>query len=137
MGEPMDRSHRIFMKLGTFEEAFPTLDDAVVEFTEFDFLMEKRTEVWRLAWQSGLAPCGNPFCRRGGYELDREVSRMVRAQEAVKDIEVYCHGDEGSPKGRKIGRRCQHKIEAKIVLKYKAETMNVASGKPREGDSLN
>ncbi|MFZ0732176.1 MAG: hypothetical protein WA434_01030 [Candidatus Acidiferrales bacterium] len=91
------------MKLGTFEEAFSTLDDAVVGFTEFDFLMKKRTGMWRLSWQGGLVACGNPFCRRGGYELDREVSKMVRAQKAMKDIELYCHGDEGSPKGRKIG----------------------------------
>ena len=33
MGEPMDRSHRIFMKLGPLEEAFPSLDEAAVEFS--------------------------------------------------------------------------------------------------------
>jgi hypothetical protein len=124
MGAPMDRSRRVFGKLTSFEEAFPTLEEVTVEFTEYDFLLEKRTGIWKFSWDGGLMPCGNPSCRRGGYELDDPVRSMVRTQAVEKEIKLHCRGDEGSPKGRKIGRRCQHHIEAKITLKYKPEGQN-------------
>jgi len=75
-------------------------------------------------------PCSNPSCRRGGYELDRKVPEMVRAGLTETKIKLYCRGDEGSPKGRKIGRRCQHSIEGTIRLKYKQPT----SVEDRESD---
>lgn len=119
MGEPMDRSHRVFMKLGPFAEAFPALDEAAVEFVEYDFLQEVRRGTWRVSWNGGLMPCGNTFCRRGGYELDREIHEMVRSGSVEREVKLDCRGDEGSPKGRRRGRRCQRHIEAKIRLKYK------------------
>jgi hypothetical protein len=119
MGEPMDRSHRVFFKLGPFEEAFPTLEEATVEFTEYDFLQEVRRGTWRVSGDGGLMPCGNTFCRRGGYELDREIHEIVRLDSLEKEVRLDCLGDEGSPKGRRRGRRCQRHIEAKIRLQYK------------------
>jgi hypothetical protein len=118
MGEPMDRSRRIFMKPTSFEKGFPTLEQAIVEYTESDFVLPTRSGSWYLRDEGGLMSCGNPSCRRGGYELDREVSKMVRTGATENKIKLYCRGDEGSPKGRKIGRRCQRSIDATIKLKY-------------------
>ncbi len=41
MGESMDRSGRIFRQFGPFEEAFPMLEDATVEYTERDHGIKK------------------------------------------------------------------------------------------------
>jgi hypothetical protein len=121
MGVPMDRSNRVFGKLSTVEKVFPTLEEATMEFTEYDFALKKRSGTWKLTWDGGLMACGNQFCRRGGYEIDRHLYDMVRTHATEKDIKINCRGDEGSPKGRKIGRRCQHYIEGKITLTYKPE----------------
>ena len=119
MGEPMDRTRRVFMKLGTFEETFPTLEDAVIEFTEFDFVLEATSGRWSMRMQGGLMPCGNVSCRRGGYELDREVHQMLREVNSQKAVTLHCAGDEGSPQGRRIGSQCQRSIEATIKLRWK------------------
>jgi len=119
MGEPMDRSRRVFMRFGPFQQAFPTLDEATVEFTEYYFMQEMRHGTWHVSWDGGLMPCGNTFCRRGGYELDRQIQEIARSGAVEKEVRLDCRGDEGSPKGRRIGRRCQRHIEARITLKYR------------------
>ncbi|MGA3081512.1 MAG: hypothetical protein ABSD44_09040 [Terracidiphilus sp.] len=128
MGEPMDMSLRVFGKLKQFEEVFPALEDAIVDFTEFDFLFEKRSGIWHVYGEGGMMPCGNPSCRRGGYEIDSKVIEMVRSHQTEKQITLYCPGDEGSPKGRKVGRRCQRKIEAKVTLRLKRQSESDQKG---------
>ena len=124
MGEPMDRSKRVFGKLSTFEDVFPTLEQVEVTYVETDlFENEKRKGHWWLHGEGGLMPCGNPRCRRGGYELDLEVSKMLREGVTQKQVKIRCRGDEGSPKGRKKGESCTRTLDATIVLKPK-----VASG---------
>jgi hypothetical protein len=125
MGEPMDRSRRVFGSLASFDEVFPELEDAVFEFVEKDFIFEKRSGTWHLHGQGGLMPCGNQSCRRGGYELDRDIRQMLRAGVLQKTIELSCRGDEGSPQGRKIGRRCERSIEGALTLRLKAPTASV------------
>jgi len=123
MGEPMDRSSRVFGALKSFDEALPELEDVVFEFIEKDFVFEKRSGTWHLHGQGGLMPCGNPFCKRGGYELDRDIRQMLRAGVGQKIIQLSCRGDEGSP--RKIGRKCERFVEGTLRLRLKAPDPNV------------
>lgn len=119
MGQPMDRSRRVFGKLAPFDEVFPELEDAAFEFVEKDFVFEKRRGTWHLNGQGGVMPCGNPSCRRGGYELDRDLRQMLRAGVLRKKFELSCRGDEGSPLGRKIGRKCHRSVEGTLKLRLK------------------
>jgi len=132
MGEPMDRSKLVFMELGPFQRAFPRLESAVVEFTEFNLHLKGRSGRWRLEWDGGLMECGNSSCRRGGYRFDREVHRMVRENLTEQTFRIHCPGDEGSPKGRKRGRRCERYVTGKITLQYKdtLATADVSPGQP-------
>jgi hypothetical protein len=125
MGEPMDRSKRVFGRLAAFDEVFPELEDAVYEFVEKDFVFQKRKGTWHINGQGGVMPCGNPSCRRGGYELDRDIRQMLRAGVLTKTIDLTCRGDEGSPQGRKIGRRCERSAEGTLTLRLKAQTAAV------------
>src|SRR5690349_11297329 len=77
MGEPMDRSKLFFPPTRKWEEAFPTLEDAIIDYIESDFGGEERNGTVSLRRQGGILRCGNPLCFHGGYELDREVSRMI------------------------------------------------------------
>ena len=102
MGEPMDRSRRVFVKFdSSFEAAFPTLESAVIAFTESDFMVKRRSGRWYFAEQGGLMACANPSCRRGGYEFDFLIRDMIRARQIEKEFKLHCRGDEGSPKGRR------------------------------------
>jgi|SRR5581483_11782712 len=119
MSEPMDRSRRIFVDQGTFEQAFPDVEEARIEYTEFEYGNEKRDGGWDLR-DGGLMRCGNPRCRRGGYELDLQViHKMVREHATEKEFQLSCPGDEGTPQGRQRGRSCAFSIKGKATVKYK------------------
>jgi hypothetical protein len=116
MGQPLDRSRRVFGQLTSFEKAFPQLESAEVRFIETDFGETVRTSSWSVRDDGGQMPCGNPHCERGGYELDREVSAMLREDITTKTVSLRCRGDEGTPKGRRRGQDCTRGIGATITI---------------------
>jgi hypothetical protein len=131
----MDRSRRVFGQLRSFDEVFPTIEDADVEYTETgsfpvnkpprarpilnrEFKPEPRRRFHSVK-HGGLLPCSNPSCRRRGYEIDLVLSEMRHAGETVKEGSLSCPGDEGSPKGKRIGNECPNSVRYKLTVKYK------------------
>jgi hypothetical protein len=90
----------------------------VVEYTEFEYAMQKRKGVFSFRSQGGLMRCGNSRCFRGGYELDDVVHDMVRNKEQTREFELHCEGDEGTPKRYK-GKSCLRSIKGVITLNDK------------------
>ena len=131
MGEPMDRSKRIFLELTpSFAKAFPTIEVATISSYEvgesvynFDDIDEsqRRTFGEGMPFRDGLIPCRNPRCRRGGYEVDRRLHETVREKLTEKVFAEHCPGDEGSPKGRRRGDRCRNVLHYRLRIKYKPE----------------
>jgi hypothetical protein len=119
LGEPMDRSRLFFPPTSEWEKAFPTLEDAIIHYIESDFSGEERKGIVSLRRQGGILPCGNPLCFRGGYELDREVDRMIHEGVLEKTMTLHCPGDEGTPK-RHRGDDCERSIRATLKLKPKS-----------------
>ncbi len=130
MGKPVDRSNRFLAPETSFEKAFPKLKAVFIESVEIG----KGTEFsigapWREKPQygpkyrlnGGLIRCSNPLCNRGGYQVDFEVSDMCREKLISKEFRGACHGDEGSPKGRRQGRRCLNHLRYRITLEYWSE----------------
>jgi hypothetical protein len=132
MGEPMDRSKRVFWQSGTFEQAFPTVESATIASWEdgdgvFTFGVDpalRRTFGNGIPFTGGLEHCRNPRCRRGGYEIDRSLDEMVREGLTEKEFEKRCPGDEGSPKGRRRGDRCRNILHYRLTIKYKQSQEN-------------
>ena len=129
MGEPMDRSRRVFCALSRFEAAFPTLEDAIFEYEVYDFGNEQpnpyaqgssSTRWFRMASNGGLLRCENPRCQRGGYEIDVEVMKMLAEGVIEKGVTLRCPGDEGTPK-RSRGDSCLYSVRGKIKLVPKAK----------------
>lgn len=121
MGVPLERASGLFGMSSKFESEFPTIDDAIIRFTESDFGNSPKTGVWSLRNSGPVMSCGNPRCQRGGYNLANEVQMMIYAGMSEREIRLSCNGDEGSPKGRRPGRECMQRLEAKITLKLKAK----------------
>jgi hypothetical protein len=133
MGEPMDRSNRIFAPQTTFEKAFPTIESATISSYEdgegiYRFVDESRRGTFDkgLPVKSGLLRCSNPHCRRGGYEIDHSLHEMVRENATEKEFDLACPGDEGSPKGRRPGRSCGNVLHYHLRIKYKSEGLPTA-----------
>jgi hypothetical protein len=122
MSQPMDRSKRVFGKLTEFERVFPNVDSALVEYIE---IKRAATSIepqphYHEMHHGGLIACGNPRCKRGGYEMEGSLYTMSKNNETEMTGERSCPGDEGSPKGRKKGRACGNSIKFKITVKYKS-----------------
>jgi hypothetical protein len=118
MGEPMDRSNRFFAKLTTFANACPNIESASVEYVESSFGIEEGKHFHNAA-NGGLIRCGNPRCFRGGYEMEIVISGMERNKETESKGTLICQGDEGTPKGRKLGDPCGNRIDYTVKIKYK------------------
>lgn len=96
MGIPMRRDRRLFSELATFEDAFPQLEDAVVEYREEG---KGATGVTGRAAASdetleGLIPCSNPACRSGGFEVDLLFHEMIQEGETQREGILACPGTE-------------------------------------------
>ena len=120
MGRPMDRS-KLFIDppVKDFEVAFPTLEDAILQYTVSNFGDDTRKDRFSVREEGGLLHCRNPRCNGGGYEIDRQIIKMISEKVTEKSIELSCGGHEGTPKGRKIGRGCLYSIVGTLTLKHK------------------
>jgi site-specific DNA-adenine methylase len=122
MGTPMDRTDRVFVHLAPFEKVFPDLEDVKIEYTEtgdfeyFDPRYQSRTKIHSVKSQGGLIRCSNPSCRQGGYEMDFDIHDMIREGVSERSGHKICAGSEGSPKLRRIYRKCLNSIDYKITL---------------------
>lgn len=47
------------------------------------------------------------------------IRAMVRNKETEREARGLCQGNEGSPKGKKIYRKCYHSFKMKIAIRYK------------------
>jgi hypothetical protein len=118
MGKLRERTVPFYAMPSTFAAAFPTVDLAIVRFTETDFGQDPHIRVHNLADGPRLA-CGNPRCNRGGYDFALQLAEMVRQRLTSEDVDMSCRGDEGSPKGRNKGQNCLMSIQGEITIKYK------------------
>jgi hypothetical protein len=126
MGEPMDRSGRVFLGSSKkFEDAYPDIEDAILVWREtgegvYNFGPGTGKRKASLKQIGGLLHCSNPRCRRGGYEIDVNILMdMTIEKQTEKNGSMRCPGDEGSPKGRRPGRRCLNKIDYTLTVKYR------------------
>lgn len=96
MGIPMRRDRRLFSELATFEDAFPQLEDAIVEYREEGEGASGTTGRAAAAAETleGLIPCSNPACRSGGFEVDLLFHEMIQAGQAEREGVLACPGTE-------------------------------------------
>lgn len=126
MGEPMDRSGRFFAELTSFDRAFPTVESVTIASYEigegvYSFEAPRTSFGSDQPLSGGLIPCSNPDCRRGGYEVDHSLYDMVRENLTEKEFSKVCPGDEGSPKGKRRGKRCMNVLRYRLRVKYKSK----------------
>jgi len=121
MGTLRERGTPFIGTRTSFASAYPTVERAIVRFTETDFGDNPRERVHDLA-DGPRAACGNPRCQRGGYDFELQFAEMVRHGIESDAVNVSCRGDEGTPKGRRIGQSCLMSMTGMINVKYMKPT---------------
>ncbi len=112
----------LFGEPTTFEKAFPEIKNISIEFNQRGYGVYNEESKRRITDSRDIGEylnCNNSSCQRGGFAIGQEIREMVRSKETEREKLLICEGDEGSPKGRKIGRRCINHINVKIKIKYK------------------
>lgn len=110
-----------------FSEAFPEIEDLQVNIVQdkFGYYFEKdwaQSGIYNLNNVRPQIACGNPRCRRGGFDLERFLRMMVLSGKTEEAHSERCPGDEGSPKGRRPGPNCMNQFEVTAKITYRHKT---------------
>ncbi len=110
----------VFAKKTTFEKAFPQIKniDVEVEETGNGTYNSSRTSHYSKTYISEYVNCSNPMCYNGGFSLGSIIREMVYKKETEREGSTICQGNEGSPKGRRIYRKCLNHFSYKIQIEY-------------------
>lgn len=114
----------VFGKKASFDEAFPEIEDLTVEVEEFGEGTTKwnRERVYRKQRFPGeYIDCHNPLCYNGGFSIGEILREMVANRQTELYTSKLCQGNEGSPKGRRIHKKCMNGFHVKVSIKYKEE----------------
>lgn len=112
-----------------FLKAFSTLDSVLIESWEegtgvvnpYTGALPPRTYGAPRPVRGRKIRCANPKCRRGGFDIFHNISEMVYEKLTTKEFIMLCSGDEGSPKGTRLGQNCLNTLHYRLTLKYKPE----------------
>lgn len=112
-----------FGKKVSFKEAFPEIDDLIIDIKEIGCLGSLRgLEVSKHYSMDNLpreyVNCSNPLCYDGGFSIGKILRNMVQSKEIEKEGSEICHGYEGSPKGKRNYRSCVNNFHYLIKLQY-------------------
>ena len=102
----------------SFEEAFPELEDAVVEWEGLGeggppMLGGKKWMSYKAGCLQGIIRCSNPSCQGGGFEVGLAISRAVQEGRAERAGVLVCSGWEGEE------QPCTRSITYRIQVAYK------------------
>lgn len=108
-----------------FSEAFPKIKDIDITWTQDsgEFYLADWQRVGRLGLRN-ICPqisCGNPRCKRGGFDLESRLQIMVSSNRTEESWALGCDGDEGSPQGMRRGQECMNNFKVTARISYKNE----------------
>lgn len=113
-------SNYVFAKKVGFDEAFPEIEDVTVEVEETgDGVYGKGSLAYRKPHVGEFIDCSNPLCYNGGISIGSFLREMIRNRQTELETSKMCQGYEGSPKGRRVYRRCFNFFKIKVSVKYK------------------
>jgi len=109
-----------------FLKAFPTLETVLIESWQegagvgnpYTSALPSRTFGLPRPVTSPIISCANRNCRSGGFDIFQDISEMVHENLTTKEFVKVCPGDEGSPKGGKLGGDCVNTLHYRLTLRY-------------------
>jgi hypothetical protein len=123
--EVFQKSNFIFAEKGSFDEAFPEIDNLTVEVEESGHGIsdcDRRSTYKKQYFPGEYIDCSNPLCYNGGFSMGSILREMVKNKQTELETSKLCQGNEGSPKGRKIYKKCMNFFKIKVSVCYKEES---------------
>ena len=114
----MSKSERWLAKpTNSFEEAFPNVQDISFQIDPDpykQFAQAHPVNITRASPKS-FVRCPNERCRRGGFDFGEFLLNHTYTGSGTTEIDnkYPCHGDEGSPAGKKKGATCGNAFHVK------------------------
>lgn len=108
-------------KPASFRQAHPSIQSLRLEAVEHGEVQSelRRTRVYTEANIPATIPCGNPRCRRGGYDLTGLMIALEHGKQTSYQQKFRCNGQEGTPSRRARVYPCENSMEVSIHLTYK------------------
>ena len=121
--EIFNENNLVFARKVAFDEAFPEIDTINVTVVESGSGIYDQTSTRSYDKHSlgEYIDCSNPACYRGGFSVGSMIQGMVSHKETHTEESTICQGNEGSPKGRRIYRKCINFFKVVIDIQYKAD----------------
>ena len=112
----------LFSRKVPFEEAFPEIDDVVVDVEEQGQVPQYRQHArqYTKANLDEFIDCSNPPCYDGGFSICEILRNMVSERQRELETIKCCQGHEASAKGRRKYRPCANFFKIKVSIRYKA-----------------
>jgi len=114
----------VFSQKVSFAEAFPEIDDVTVEVER-----DGQRQTYQKRYLGEYIDCDKPLCYRGGFSIGEVLREMVRERSTERQGGALCRGNEGSPKGRRVYRKCVMYFRYKVSVTY--GNLDTDSGSPR------
>ena len=103
-----------------FKELNPKVEELVVKVLEEGKGGAGESPEWKTLGSVTQIDCHNPFCQRGGVDLNPTLREMVATRRAKLENVAMCRGTEGG--GSRVGpRRCLNRFAYRISLAYETE----------------
>lgn len=117
-----NKTEFVFSTKTTFEKAFPQIKDISVVVTESGVgVYGNDLSYYNKQHLGEYIKCSNSLCYNGGFSIGHIIRDMVHNKEVDKESSKLCQGNEGSPKGRRIYRKCLNIFKYKIHIDYHKE----------------
>jgi hypothetical protein len=112
---------RPFARKVGFKEAFPEIEDVRVEVAKSGAGIDEWNNhaIYGKEDLGEYIDCSNSLCYDGGFSIGAILRDMVSKKQMDLETSQLCQGNEGSPKGRRIYRKCVNYFKVKVSIKYK------------------
>jgi len=113
-------SEYVFSSKTSFEEAFPQIKNVEIEVEEIGVGVSQWIGKSVYTRHVGeFIDCHNPTCYNGGFSIGKLLREMVKTRQTDLEETEFCQGNEGSPKGKRLYRKCWNKFNVKVHIDYK------------------
>jgi hypothetical protein len=119
-----NETNYVFGKKVRFGEAFPEIEDLRVEVTEEgrDIIGSSGKSIYTKEYFPGeFINCSNSSCYNGGFSIGSILREMEKNKQTEFETRKGCQGNEGSPKGKRIYRKCLNSFQIKVSIKYRED----------------
>jgi len=114
----------MFSRKVSFDEAFPEIEDLIIEVEESSGVPSpggSKSIYNRQNMPGEYINCSNSLCYNGGFSIGSILREMVSKKQTELETSKFCQGNEASPKGRRVYRKCWHSFKTKVSIKYRTE----------------